>query len=139
MGESLAISSLILAVLDSVRAISSFIEDIKNAPYQVSFLRSDLEALRPALDQLSEIISRPEQNEIPVAHHLSPALEQCKEAAQLFQESLGRWTKRLGDGKLAWIDRVGIATRHQRQIDAFQKQLAACKQSLTLSITATCL
>ncbi|KAK8112526.1 hypothetical protein PG984_013052 [Apiospora sp. TS-2023a] len=137
MPDPISIGGLILAVLHSVGTISSLIGDIKDVPYQVRFLRSDLEALKPALDQLSEIIGRPGQNENPVVHNLSPALQQCQEASQLFQESLTQWTKRLVDGKLAWIDRVSIATRHQRQIDGFQKQLAACKQSLMLSITTT--
>ncbi|KAK7936084.1 hypothetical protein PG985_001579 [Apiospora marii] len=137
MADPVSISGLILAVLHSVGTISSLIGDIRNVPYQVRFLRSDLEALKPALDQLSEIIDRPGQNEISLENNLSPALQQCQEASILFQESLSHWTKRLVDGKLAWIDRVNIATRHQGQIDAFQKQLAACKQSLILSITTT--
>lgn len=137
MSDPVSISGLVLSVLHSVGTISSLIGNIKNAPYQVHILRSDLEALKPALDQLNDLISPPGQSNISVADHLSPALQQCQEAAELFQESLNSWTKRLVDGKPAWLDRVSIATRHQSQIDAFQKQLAACKQSLILSITAT--
>ncbi|KAK7987365.1 hypothetical protein PG989_007680 [Apiospora arundinis] len=137
MADPLSIGGLTLAVLHSVGTISSLIGDIRNVPYQVRLLRSDLEALKPALDQLSEIVGRPGQNETPVINNLSPALQQCQEASQLFQESLSHWTKRLVDGKLAWIDRFSIATRHQRQIDVFQKHLSACKQSLMLSITTT--
>ncbi|KAK6815598.1 hypothetical protein PG987_016602 [Apiospora arundinis] len=137
MADPISIGGLILAVLHSVGTISSLIGDIRNVPYQIRLLRSDLEALKPALDQIREIVDRPGQNEIPLVYNLSPALQQCQEASQLFLESLNHWTKRLVDGKLAWIDRFSIATRHQRQIDGFQKQLAACKQSLILSITTT--
>lgn len=133
----MSISCLVLTVLSTVKSISAIIGSIKNAPYQVQILRSDLEALKPTQDQLDEVISCPGRSDISVADNLSPALQQCQEAAQLFQDFLKSWTKRLVDGKLAWLDRVSIATRHQSQIDAFQKQLAACKQSLILSITAT--
>ncbi|KAK7949233.1 uncharacterized protein PG986_010119 [Apiospora aurea] len=141
MADAISVTGLILTVLDSIGSVSTIIDKIQGAPQLVVSLRSDLDALKPSLNQLGAIIRQvePEHGAACIRNNHSPALQQLENAADNFATSLHRWTSHSADGKLAWRDGLDIATRHQSQVQTFQQHLAATKQSLTLSITVTSL
>ncbi|KAH8592635.1 hypothetical protein B0O99DRAFT_597076 [Bisporella sp. PMI_857] len=138
MADILSVAASIIAVttvaLQSVHVLSATIDNIKDAPNDVTSIRADLKAVEAVLRQL-DISLQGGTLQIALSDQIKPALENCFRVCATFQKLLDQWMKHSREDKTFWMDRWRVGLFGQDRIKTFKGRLNDCKGTLSVALS----
>jgi hypothetical protein len=141
MTDTLSVAASVVAIataaLQSVQFLSTTVNNIKDAPNDVTSVRADLQAVESVLRHLDTSLQSDVSQTLP-SDQIKPALENCARACKAFQSLLDHWMRHSREDKTFWMDRWRVGLFGQDRIKTFKGQLNDCKATLTVALsTAT--
>ena len=143
MADGLNIAASVIAVAglaySSSKALYQTISDIRNAPDTLLNLKSDVRTLYQTIHSFQQELEKQDTNAtLSEAQRLKlreiePSLETCCDACKAFKGKIDNLMRHSKDGRVSLRDRLKLQFQ-DKEIAAFQAQLASYKSTLTIDI-----
>lgn len=142
MADPLSIAAgakgVVAATAHSIHKAIELVNNIKDAPQTMRFLKDELDGVQAVVCSLEETLRNDGQAtswmRLLESSKLSGALKALKSVCDSFNSALLKWTKRSRPGdKLSFRDGVHIAMNSSK-VEKLSAQLNCCKQTVTMAL-----
>lgn len=128
-----AVLGLLAPAIEGASKLWDIVNNIKDAPEEIRFIKADLHAAVSVLDRMDSFCRGDDGRQIhgEDVGVLSDTIAACRESCAEFQKLLNRWLRHSKDGKVFWADRLRLALLEKGRIEAFQGRLVKYRTTIT--------
>jgi hypothetical protein len=128
-----AVLGLLAPAIEGASKLWDIVNNIKDAPEEIRFIKTDLHAAVAVLDRMEKFCRGDDGRQLAREDVglLSETIGACRESCAEFQKLLDHWLRHSKDGKVFWADRLRLVVLEKGRIEAFQGRLAKYRTTLT--------
>jgi Fungal N-terminal domain of STAND proteins len=125
--------------LHSLKELLTFIDTIKKAPSAIANIKDDLKSVDAVLSSLDKTLK--DEELLPHAIktliqdvQVEVAVTNCSKACTAFSLTLSHWMSHSSETKTFWWDQVRAGYFGEAKVQAFTRELAACKATVSVAL-----
>lgn len=140
MAEAIALAAsvagLVTITVQSIDLLATAIGNIRQAPDAIRSIDTELQALRPILDELDKALKK--DASLILGDEIKVALANCDRVCTKFSVKLAHWTRHSADQDTSKRDKWTIGLLKQGRMETIRSQLRNCRETLGTTLqTAT--
>ncbi|KAH6641883.1 hypothetical protein F5144DRAFT_565120 [Chaetomium tenue] len=128
-----AVLGLLPPAIEGASKLWRLVNEIRDAPDEIRFIKADLHAAIAVLDQMGKFCRGDDGRQLRKddVGILSDTIAACRASCTEFQKLLDHWLRHSKDGRVFWADRLRLVVLEKGRIEAFQGRLARYRTTLT--------